>query len=171
MMGLERNSDVVKMASYAPLLFNVNDIAWPVSMIALDSSRVAGRSSYYVQKLFARNRPDEVLATRLQSSRGTAPRDLYVLAGLDKKAGQIVLKVVNRAACGHAVTVRLRGLAAPGPTAEVTTLSHADPTAENTLDDPQVVVPATSRFDGIGPEFSYTFQPYSLTILRIALQR
>lgn len=58
MMGMERNSDVVKMTSYAPLLTNVNAPNWHCNLIWFDRSRVAGRASYYLQKMFADNRPD-----------------------------------------------------------------------------------------------------------------
>jgi alpha-L-arabinofuranosidase len=65
MLGMERNGDIVKMTSYAPLLFNVNRLDWPVNMIGYDSSRSFGRSSYHVQKLFSVNRPDVNLTTEL----------------------------------------------------------------------------------------------------------
>ena len=58
MMSVEKNSDLVKMASYAPLLENVNKRNWEVNMIHFDSSRVFARATYYVNKLFADNRPD-----------------------------------------------------------------------------------------------------------------
>ena len=56
--GIERNSDLVTMASYAPLFENVNDRVWPVNLIWFDSYRVMGRSSYHVQKMYVENRPD-----------------------------------------------------------------------------------------------------------------
>ena len=56
--GMERNGDFVKMCSYAPLLENSNDRVWPVNLIWVNSSQVLGRSSYYVQKMAADNRPD-----------------------------------------------------------------------------------------------------------------
>ncbi|MBQ0006024.1 MAG: alpha-L-arabinofuranosidase [Alistipes sp.] len=56
--GMERNGDFVKMCSYAPLLENSNDRVWPVNLIWVNSSQVLGRSSYYVQKMAAENRPD-----------------------------------------------------------------------------------------------------------------
>lgn len=55
--GMERNGDLVKMTSYAPLLENQNDRSWPVNLIWLDTDKVLGRSSYYVQKMSAENRP------------------------------------------------------------------------------------------------------------------
>lgn len=55
--GMERNSDLVTMASYAPLLENRNDRVWAVNLIWLDTDQVLGRSSYYVQKMAAENMP------------------------------------------------------------------------------------------------------------------
>lgn len=63
--GMERNADLVTMTSYAPLLENVNDRVWPVNLIWVDSYRVMGRSSYYVQKMYAENRPDYILNSTL----------------------------------------------------------------------------------------------------------
>lgn len=63
MMSMEKNSDLVKMGSYAPLLENVNKPDWEVNLIRFDSSRAFGRGSYYAAKLFAENRPDVNLTT------------------------------------------------------------------------------------------------------------
>ncbi len=65
MMSIEKNSDFVKMGSYAPLLENVNHPDWEVNMIHFDSSRVFGRATYYVNKLFAENLPTYNLSTKL----------------------------------------------------------------------------------------------------------
>lgn len=67
--GMERNSDLVKMASHAPLLENVNDRVWPTNLIWFDSHRVMGRSSYHVQKMYAENRPDYNTATEFEQPR------------------------------------------------------------------------------------------------------
>ncbi|MGQ1947538.1 alpha-L-arabinofuranosidase C-terminal domain-containing protein [Geofilum sp. OHC36d9] len=61
--GMERNSDLVTMASYAPLLENVNDRGWPTNLIWMNNHQVMGRSSYYVQKMFADNMPSYNLNT------------------------------------------------------------------------------------------------------------
>ena len=71
MTGFERNSDEVVMASYAPLLVNVNHIAWPVNLINFDSSKWYGLPSYYVQKMFAENRGDVALPTKAESPSST----------------------------------------------------------------------------------------------------
>jgi len=62
MTGMERNSDIVQMASYAPLFANLNDFQWLPDMIYYDSGRgMFGTPSYYVQELFGQNRGDIVL--------------------------------------------------------------------------------------------------------------
>ena len=67
MTGLERNSDEVVMASYAPLLVNLNHRAWNPDLINFDSKNWYGLPSYYVQKLFAENRGDISLPTTVES--------------------------------------------------------------------------------------------------------
>jgi DUF1680 family protein/alpha-L-arabinofuranosidase len=73
MTGFERNADVVVMSSYAPLFVNVNDRKWNPDLIQFDSSRVAPIPSYYVQKLFATNRPDVALPVEVQAAAQEAP--------------------------------------------------------------------------------------------------
>lgn len=63
MMGMENNSDVVVMNSYAPIFVNENDARWRPDMIRFNSSEVMGTPSYYVQKLFANNIGTQVLKT------------------------------------------------------------------------------------------------------------
>ena len=67
MTGIERNSDVVTMASYAPLLVNVNHRAWNPDMISFDSSRWFGSPSYYVQQMFSANRGSVTLPIAVDS--------------------------------------------------------------------------------------------------------
>ena len=73
MTGLERNSDIVVMASYAPLFANVHYKAWNPDLICFDASRSYGTPSYYVQQMFALNRPDVVVPVQLTSSEVAKP--------------------------------------------------------------------------------------------------
>ena len=73
MTGLERNSDVVRMASYAPLFVNANHRRWNPDLIVFDSSRVFGIPSYYVQQMFSENRGDTVLPCTVESVSAEAP--------------------------------------------------------------------------------------------------
>jgi len=69
MTGIERNSDVVVMAAYAPLFVNVNNRAWNPDLINFDTTRCYGTPSYYVQQMFSLNRGDVVLPVRVEASR------------------------------------------------------------------------------------------------------
>jgi alpha-L-arabinofuranosidase len=72
MTGFERNSDVVKMSSYAPMFVQTNDRRWNPDAMVFDSSRSFGTPSYWVQALYAQHRPDSVV-----------PMDLTVAASTD----------------------------------------------------------------------------------------
>jgi alpha-L-arabinofuranosidase len=65
--GIERNGDVVDMASYAPLLSNIDYVDWAPDMIWYDNHQTVKSASYEVQKLFATNAGDEVLASTLDA--------------------------------------------------------------------------------------------------------
>ncbi|VBB08420.1 Hypothetical protein LUCI_3692 [Lucifera butyrica] len=73
MTGMERNSDIVRMASYAPLFVNANDRTWNPDAIVFNSSRVYGTPSYYVQKMFSNNIGNIFLPTTLTGFNRIAP--------------------------------------------------------------------------------------------------
>ena len=65
--GIERNSDVMPMASYAPLLANVHSINWRPDLIYFDGASSYGTPSYYVQKMFADSRLDTVVPVQVDA--------------------------------------------------------------------------------------------------------
>jgi len=65
MMGMENNSDIVKMASYAPIFFHEDGTGWMPDMIRFNSAKAFGTPSYYVQKLLAENVGTQMLKVRL----------------------------------------------------------------------------------------------------------
>jgi alpha-L-arabinofuranosidase len=81
MMSMEKNTDLVKMGSYAPLLENVNDRDWPVNMIHFDISRAYARATYYANKLFAENLPSVNLTTTVDH-RPTSSKPITARVGL-----------------------------------------------------------------------------------------
>ncbi|MEO8660822.1 MAG: alpha-L-arabinofuranosidase C-terminal domain-containing protein [Bryobacteraceae bacterium] len=163
LLGLERNSDLVRMSSFAPLFFHVNDIAWPVNLIGFDSSRVVGRGSYQVQKLFAANRPSELWDTTVEDP----SHELFATAGYDASSTGTIIKVVSRAAAPRNVRIVRDGLSGLAAQANVTTLSHPDLDAENTLDEPEAIIPRVSTVRVEGPVFSVHVPEHSVTVIRI----
>ena len=73
LMGLERNADVVRMVSYAPLLAHTNGRTGWHGMIYFDSTRVWGTASCHLWKLFGLNRPDRTVATEVEFTAVPAP--------------------------------------------------------------------------------------------------
>lgn len=335
--GMERNSDLVKMASYAPLLENVNDRVWPTNLICFDSHRVMGRSSYHVQKMYAENRPDYNTATEFEQprngvqvsgriglggwntdneyrelkvtlpdgrvieadmERGWTPKggtwsaadgtlsqegpgvmrwsiwdspeefsdcsisvkarkksgdegfilyfgmqgetgyvlniggwsnqttafqhmvgadmpqipnniaqqvetgrwydiriDIhgdsftysldgkrmlearieqsrqYVVSGYDETTGEEVIKFVNATEKPFTARIELAGAESVGRTGKAIVLTSGDPSDENSLDNPEKVVPEERVYKGFSDQFTYTFDPWSFTVLRIKVQK
>jgi alpha-L-arabinofuranosidase len=73
MTGLERNADVVAMASYAPLFVHASHRRWNPDLIVFDSSRAYGIPSYYVQKLFSEHRGGVILPCAVESAPAEPP--------------------------------------------------------------------------------------------------
>jgi alpha-L-arabinofuranosidase len=92
---------------------------------------------------------------------------LYAAAGRDRRAGELVLQMVNPFAEPMIVTVKLNGAGKLGDKARTITLTNPDPDAENSFDQPETVVPRQGELSGIASVFTCTMDPYSLTTLRI----
>jgi len=68
MTGMERNSDIVEMGAYAPLLCNTKHKAWPINLINFDTYRWYGLPSYYVQEMFSNNQGTNVLPFSVENN-------------------------------------------------------------------------------------------------------
>jgi alpha-L-arabinofuranosidase len=99
----------------------------------------------------------------------TLPRVDTVLAtsGKDEKTGEIILKVVNNGPEAAPMDLTLDGVTTVDPSATLTVLTSANPNDENTFENPNRIVPKTTRIDGVAKKFRREFPPYSLSILRI----
>ncbi|MCX7048909.1 MAG: DUF1080 domain-containing protein [Candidatus Sumerlaeota bacterium] len=84
-----------------------------------------------------------------------------------EKTGEIILKVVNFSGEASKTAIRLKGIGEIAPEGAVTVLASKSLSDENTVDEPTKVAPVTKKAMGLGQNFDYTFDPYSLTILRL----
>lgn len=168
MIGLERNADVVTMASYAPLSAHVDAWQWTPNLIWFDNLRAFGTPSYYVQQVFSRNRGDVLLPTEVKGALAAAngqPR-FYASASRDRKSGEVILKLVNATAAPVPVHVDLTGLRGLNAKANATILSAPNLAAENNLKEPRAVAPRQETLTGLERSFDHTFPPSSLTVVR-----
>src|ERR1700682_2298817 len=167
MTGLERNADVVRMASYAPLFAHVDAWQWTPDLIWFDNLRSYGTPNYYVQKLFSVNKGTNILPVLINGSPKNAQQNLYVSASFDKRAGEVVLKVVNAASSTKEVSIDLAGARMSKKTAKAFVLASNDLKAENSLEQPTKLSPVERPITLPSVEFSYRFAPYSVTVLRL----
>ena len=168
MTGLERNADVVRMASYAPLFANTEAWQWTPDLIWVDSLRLAPTPSYHVQRLFSRNRGDHVLPAEL--SPGAPTRRLYASAVSDDAAGAVILKLVNADPAASKVTVRVEGVSRL-EAGSVTTLTADMPDAANSVASPDTVSPREGRLSPEGTGFELSLPAYSFTVIRVGAQK
>lgn len=169
--GMERNSDLVTMTSFAPLLENANDRRWPVNLIRFNSEKVIGRSSYYVQKMASTNRPTYNVWNSLSYGKRDSLSLHFMSSGIDESAGELVLKFVNGCNEPYKTTLELNGVSSVERKGQVITLSADTQKDENTFDEPEKIYPHESTFTTFGKSFTYEFAPLSYTILRIRIKK
>ena len=165
--GLERNSDVVLLEAYAPMLVNVNPGAsqWPTNLIGYDALHSYGSPSYYVQEMFSRHHGDVVLPMTLTTTGNGS--QVYASVTRDSGTGAIYLKVVNAAGEVQPVSITIKGAGGLESTGEALVLTSGSPQDTNTLSDPRNIVPETTTAHNLGQSFEYRFKPYSVTVLQI----
>ena len=164
MTGLERNGDVVCMASYAPLFANVDAWQWTPDLIWANTLGVCLTPNYYVQKLFANNAGDATVPLKLAAPAGNK---LFASATLDKASGETIVKVVNGGKTPEAVAMNFAGAKNIASPAVVFTLAGNSGQDENTFAEPVKIVPQKSQLEIAAPRFNYTFPANSLTVMRL----
>ena len=167
MTGLERNSDLVVMASYAPLFVNVNPggMQWQSDLIGYDAMSSYGAPSFYAQSMFAQYLGNEVPAS---SSKGGSSRFFYSVTR-DAGQGKVFLKLVNASSNPQTVEIQLGGVGAVSETAKLVSLTGTGLAATNTLTDPTRIVPVTSTVTA-GTRFIHTMPGYSVQVLELSVK-
>jgi alpha-L-arabinofuranosidase len=180
----ERNSDLILMQCYAPLLVNVNPGGnqWTCNLIGYDVLNCYGGVSYHVLKLFGNNYGDTILAADAQNGptrevpmRGpgiqatdtrmrTVPR-FYYDATRDSAGGTIYVKVVNPTGSPLPLRLKITGVAGIEPAGQLGEVKGTDPLDLNTITEREKIVSTMSKVDGLGADFTRTFAPYSANVL------
>ncbi len=168
MTGMERNSDLIVMASYAPLLVNVdpNGMQWQSDLIGYDANSSYGSPSYYAQVLFAGHVGTEIVASDLE---GAGDRLFYSVTR-DAAKGVVYLKLVNASSAPQQVKITLDGAKDVKPAAKLVSLSAATTAATNSITDPKRVVPVESSIKGIAKSIMRTVPGYSIEVYELGVQ-
>lgn len=175
MTGLERNADVVHMATYAPLFAHVEGWQWRPDMIWFDNTRSVKSVSYYVQQLYAMNKGTNVLPTTMNGKpvAGNLDQDgLFASAVYDAADGSYIIKVVNTSGHQKDIDIKLNGLAKKSSICEcsLTLLYCAEPDADNTLDQPDRITPKTLNRPASGQVLQTTVPAQSFHVYRVKVK-
>jgi alpha-L-arabinofuranosidase len=169
MTGLERNADVVRMASYAPLFAHVDGWQWTPDLIWFDNLHAYGTPDYYVQKLFANNRGSRVIPITHMDQPLTGQDSLYASACIDDASNEIIIKLVNSSPYSKDIILRMDGIRGLPPTAKFTTLTAAGPEAANSFDSPMAVSPVDSTIYCKGKTIAQNIGANTFCVIRIKI--
>jgi alpha-N-arabinofuranosidase len=138
MTGLERNSDLILMASYAPLLVNINPGAmqWSPDLVGYDGLKSYGSPSYYAQVLFAGHLGDGTP----QSSITDAGERFFYSATVGSTDHVLHLKLVNASNVDQPLAINLHGTGAARP-ASMFSLHGGSEDATNSMTAPELITP------------------------------
>lgn len=167
MTSLERNGDVVRMASYAPMLAKKNFTQWKTDMIFFDNVTICPTPNFYVQKLFSVNQGDTYFDNVVVKDQ----KDTTIAASCvkDSKSGDVIVKMVNFSNVPKLMKVKLSTFSNLSSEADQSVLT-GDPNAENTFENAQKVVPTTTSIK-VKNNFDYSAPAMSLTVIRIKAKK
>jgi alpha-N-arabinofuranosidase len=166
MTGLERNSDLIVMASYAPLFVNVNPGAmqWPTDLIGYDALKAYGSPSYYAQCLFAEHIGDEVVASDVTGAQDR----FFTSATLSEKEHVLHMKLVN--ASNHAQMLKMALAGVKTGAAKMWSLHAGSFAATNTITEPEAIKPRQSTIAVTATEMQHTVPAYTIEVIDVPVK-
>ncbi len=170
MTGLERNGEVVRMASYAPLFGHVDGWQWSPDLIWVDNLNVYGTPSYHVQKLYSLNKGTNIIPINRDGKNVTGIDSLYASTVYDQEAKELILKFVNYNSTSKSVNFQIETNKSIKGSSERITLANANLEVANSIEDPLAIQPVSKKVNYKGKVIKETFAPYSFTVLRIPVQ-
>lgn len=173
MTNIERNADIVHMATYAPLFAHVEGWQWRPDMIWFDNLKSVRTCSYYVQQLYSHNKGTNVVPLTMDKKPvgGQEGQDgLFASAVWDNDTKEYIVKVINTSDKAQPVTLDFKGLKKKNKLTNGKCITfHSDNLdADNTVDNPNVVLPKESKVSIEGTVFNTevgakTFAIYKFT--------
>lgn len=171
MTGMERNADMVYMATYAPLFAHVEGWQWRPDLIWFDNLNSVRTASYYVQQLFALNKGSNVLTLTMDGKEVTGAEGqngLFASAVWEKSDNTIIVKIVNTSDQIQPLALNFADLEKQ----EVVTdgicikLRSTDLDIDNTIEQPLAVIPENTTVSIEGNVLNTELEPYTFVIYK-----
>ena len=170
MTGLERNADIVHMATYAPLFAHVEGWQWRPDMIWFDNLNTVKSVNYYVQQIYGQNPGTNVLSLTSNGEAVNGKDGLFASAVIDKNTKSYIVKVANTTDKSKKIDLNFKGI---GKNSELkgtkTTLTSKDNDTENTIQNPEAVKPVVSPFSAKGEIVEVELPANSFTMYKVSL--
>ena len=170
MTSMERNSDLIVMASYAPLLVNVNPGAmqWATDLIGYDAEKSYGSPSYYAQVMFGSAIGSNTPHSEIVFPNGGAHERFFYSVTKDEK--NLYVKLVNASNLPQPLAVELKGLGAGAHVAKTTSLHAASFEATNSITEPEMIHPVNGTARFAGTKLERTLMPYTIEVVEVPLR-
>lgn len=170
--GVERNADVVHMATYAPLFAHVEGWQWRPDLIWYDNLRSVRSCSWHVQSLYGHNRGTNVVPLTMDKkavSGQPGQNGLFASAVWDEPSNTYIVKVVNTSDKARKIRLEFKGLKKSAALADGKCLVfHSDnPDADNTLDNPSLIVPQEKALDVDGHVVETEVGPATFVVYKV----
>jgi len=169
MTGMERNADVVCMASYAPLFAHVDGWQWTPDMIWVDNLNTYGTPNYYVQKMFSLNKGTNVVPMLNNNHPLSGQDSLYASAAIDRNTNELIMKIVNASGKSQSRDIQVEGIKSLNPNATLTILKSDKLDEVNSIAHPANVKPTEQNIKLKGKKITLALAPYSFTIVRVKM--
>lgn len=169
MTGLERNADIVHMATYAPLFAHVEGWQWRPDMIWFDNLNSVRTASWHVQQLYGLHKGTNVLPLTMdgKSVTGAEGQDgLFASAVYDAGRGEIIVKVANTSNEARSLSLNFTGLRRRETLTggRVITLRSDDRDRDNTLENPTAIAPCETTLAVEGSVVNAELQPGTFAV-------
>jgi alpha-L-arabinofuranosidase len=170
MTGLERNADVVNMASYAPLLAHVEAWQWRPDLIWFDNLNAIGSPNYYVQKIFSNYKGTQVIPALIKGKPLIGQDSIYASATFDKIAGKAYVKLVNVSRSPKYSRISLEGPSF-GTDGVWLTLKSEGLYDFNSMSDPQHIFPTGRQVPITDKKIDISMSPISVNVLILTVKK
>ncbi len=169
MTGLERNADVVHMATYAPLFAHVKGWQWRPDLIWFDNLNVVRTASYYVQQLYGTYKGTNVLPLTMEKravSGQEGQNGLFASAVYDKTRNAVIVKVANTSDQPQPLSMKFEGMKKNQTFTggRCIKLTSTEMDIENTIEQPHQIVPQESALEVTGQTLETEMEPYSFAV-------
>ena len=160
MTDLERNADVVSMASYAPLMARRGDTQWTPDMMYFDNTSIRFTTDYYIQRMFGQNAGDTYIPATVAANNAREDVSLRIGQSIvrDKETGDVIVKLANLLPVRVECKLNLGSLVTDGtPMVE----EHITGTPSDSRAKPATAAGTINR------KHTVDMEPYSFRVIRI----